>query len=499
MLASCSFLEEKIQKLQLDSRQVAQNDLFIALKGRDLDGRDFIEAAIKAGAIAIVADTEFSNDKTLTCHMVDGNKILQINIYQLANKISAFANLFYDNPSEKMDVIGVTGTNGKTTVTQLIAQWAMLIGKKSAVLGTLGNGLCGHLVPSTNTTPSSVDIQSYLADFLAKDVTIVAMEVSSHGLALGRVSDVTFSASLFTNLSRDHLDFHNTMDDYNKAKWSLFSPSDDERAVKSSGKRIINFDDEVGCSWIKQLDEVMVVSSSPKNLSNVMGLGKSYLAVSSVNYHDQGATIIFESSFGNGVLHSRLFGDFNVSNLLLAFAALLSLNYPLAALVDTAALLLPVDGRMEIFSAPEKPTVIIDYAHTPDALDKALCAAKSHCNGALWVIFGCGGDRDKGKRPLMAKVAQLHARHIIVTNDNPRTENEDAIINDILVGFAQIDDVKVIKDRASAILWAINHASSEKDVILVAGKGHEDYQIIGNIKHDYSDRKTVSHFLGTSI
>ncbi|WP_392553000.1 UDP-N-acetylmuramoyl-L-alanyl-D-glutamate--2,6-diaminopimelate ligase [Orbus wheelerorum] len=499
-LTSYPFIDQNITRLQLDSRQIMAGDLFIALKGQSSDGRDFIEKSIKAGAIAVLADAELAeHDKTLTYHLVDGKKILQINIYQLANKISAFANTFYDNPSEKMNVVGITGTNGKTTVSQIIAQWATLIGEKSAIIGTIGNGIYGHLRPSVNTTPSSVDIQSHLADFLTQSVTIVAMEVSSHGLALGRVSDVTFSASLFTNLSRDHLDFHYTMDNYNKAKWSLFSPLNDELAVKSSGKRVINFDDNVGLSWINQLDDVVVVTCIPDNLTKVQALGKRYIAVSSVSYHDQGASIIFESSFGTGILQSRLFGAFNVSNLLLAFAALLSLNYSFSALVNSAGALLPINGRMEIFTVKGKPTVIVDYAHTPDALDKALIAASTHCNGKLWVIFGCGGDRDRGKRPLMAQVAQSHTNNIIITNDNPRTENEDLIINDIVNGFIEFDNIKIIKDRTSAIQWAIEHANYETDIILVAGKGHEDYQIIGNTKHYYSDRETVSHFLGTTI
>jgi len=268
-LTSYSFINQKINRIQLDSRQIITGDLFVALKGQNVDGRDFIGNAIKAGAVAILADAQLaSQDKTLSYHLVDGKKILQVNIYQLVNQISAFANIFYDNPSTKMNVIGVTGTNGKTTVTQLIAQWAMLIGKKSAVLGTIGNGIYDNLTPSINTTPSSIDIQSYLADFLRQQVAIVAMEVSSHGLALGRVRDVSFSASLFTNLSRDHLDFHQTMDNYNQVKWSLFSPLDDEQAVKSSGKRVINFDDEVGLSWINQLDDVVAVSSNPENLND---------------------------------------------------------------------------------------------------------------------------------------------------------------------------------------------------------------------------------------
>jgi len=498
-LASLPFENQIIEQLRLDSRQVKPNDLFIALKGQSHDGREFIPQAVMSGAIAILAETDNSvEDKTLSYFTFDGKKIPQINIYQLANRISAFANEFYDHPSSKMKVIGVTGTNGKTTVTQLIAQWASLIGQKSAVLGTVGNGVYGKLTPSANTTSSSIEIQSYLAAFLAEDVKIVAMEVSSHGLALGRVQDVSYAASLFTNLSRDHLDFHHTIKNYKNAKWSLFSPLTKELAVKHSGKRVINYDDKVGRAWINKLEDAVVVSTQPEYLTKIRALGKAYIGISSIEYHDKGVSLYFDSSFGNGVLESRLFGSFNVSNLLLALGALLALGFPFFALINTVPHLSPVCGRMEIFAVKNKPTVIVDYAHTPDALDKALFAAKEHCHGKLWVIFGCGGDRDRGKRPLMANVAQSYTDNIIVTNDNPRTEDPDTIIHDIMAGFTEPNQINIVKDRMTAIQWAIDH-SNENDIILVAGKGHEDYQIIGQTKHHYSDRETVSDLLGMTL
>ncbi|RKS86939.1 UDP-N-acetylmuramoylalanyl-D-glutamate--2,6-diaminopimelate ligase [Orbus hercynius] len=485
-----------INQLKLDSRLVSTNDIFVALKGQCRDGKDFIAQAIDAGAIAILVETnQHSDDGIVTYYQPNNRPCIRIDVYQLSQRISAFAAEFYGYPSDKMRVVGVTGTNGKTTVTQLIAQWAVLLGKKSAVLGTIGNGVLGQLTPSANTTPSNVDIQHYLADFLANKVDVVAMEVSSHGLALGRVEDVSFSASVFTNLSRDHLDFHHTMAKYETAKWSLFSPAKTELAVISSGKRIINYDDTVGNAWINRLDDVMVVSANPDYLMRIRQLDKPYIAVSSLEYHNKGVSIHFDSSFGHGTLESRLFGAFNVSNLLVSFATLLALDFPFSRLVNTASYLLPVTGRMEIFTGAGKPTAIVDYAHTPDALDKALSAAKEHCHGRLWVIFGCGGDRDNGKRSLMAKVAQSYTDNIIVTNDNPRTEDQDQIIEDILKGFSQGLRVEVIKERYQAIKWAMKQAN-EDDVILIAGKGHEDYQIIGEIKHHYSDREAVQQLLG---
>lgn len=491
--------KQSINQLKLDSRLVKSGDVFIALKGHTVDGRDFISKAIDNGAIAVLVEAESKlEDKTVKYYAIEENKIPLIYIDQLASKLSAFANDFYGYPSEKMQLIGVTGTNGKTTVSQLIAQWVALLGEKSAVLGTLGNGIYNNLTPSHNTTSSPVDIQSYLADFNQQNVKVVVMEVSSHGLALDRVKDLSFAASLFTNLSRDHLDFHQTMSAYKQAKWSLFNPDLKARAVKESGKRIINFDDDVGKEWIEQLDDSIIVSMIPENLSTIKAMGHTYLCVTSVIYHNNGASIQFSSSFGDAEIESRLFGAFNVSNLIMALVSLLELGFSFDTLVKTASSLSAVCGRMEIFSVKGQPTVIVDYAHTPDALDKALSAAKVHCEGELRVIFGCGGDRDKGKRPLMAKIAEMYTKHIIITNDNPRTEKEDAIIQDIISGFAQSNYVQIVKNREMAIQEAIK-GSSDKDIVVIAGKGHEDYQIIGTEKIHYSDRETVSKLLGMSL
>ncbi|XKM13073.1 UDP-N-acetylmuramoyl-L-alanyl-D-glutamate--2,6-diaminopimelate ligase [Orbaceae bacterium ac157xtp] len=485
-----------IQELRLDSRHVQENDLFIALKGLTKDGRNYIDSAIKSGAIAVLSESDDpSTNGTITLHSHNQYLVPQFNIYQLQDKLSAFANVFYDNPSAKMQVIGITGTNGKTTISQLIAQWATLLGIKSAMLGTIGNGLYNQLVPSNNTTSSAVEIQSFLASFLKQGVELVAMEVSSHGLVLGRVKDVAFSASLFTNLSRDHLDFHHDMQAYEQAKWSLFSPNHNELAVASSGKRIINFDDEVGKQWISRLNDSIVVSAIPENLAMIQRLSHQFVAVKSVSFHECGATILISSSWGEAEIESHLYGAFNVSNLLIAFATMLSIGCDFDKLVTTSNQLKPVSGRMEIFSANNKPTLIVDYAHTPDALEKALLAAKYHCKGKLWVIFGCGGDRDSGKRPIMASVAEKYADKVIVTNDNPRTEDPNQIIKDILAGFTNPTVVQVIKDRASAIKSAVEQ-SCNNDIIVIAGKGHEDYQILGKVKHHYSDREVAEQLMG---
>lgn len=384
-----------------------------------------------------------------------------------------------------MRLVGVTGTNGKTTTTQLLAQWSQLLGETSAVMGTVGNGLLGKVIPTENTTGSAVDVQHVLAGLVEQGATFGAMEVSSHGLVQHRVAALKFAASVFTNLSRDHLDYHGDMEHYEAAKWLLYS-------THHCGQAIVNADDEVGRRWLAKLPDAVAVSMEDHINPNCHG---RWLKAIDVDYHDSGATIRFASSWGDGEIESRLMGAFNVSNLLLALATLLALGYPLADLLKTATQLQPVCGRMEVFSAPGKTTVVVDYAHTPDALEKALQAARLHCTGKLWCVFGCGGDRDKGKRPLMGAIAEQFADVVVVTDDNPRTEEPRAIINDILAGMLDAGQAKVMEGRAEAVTSAIMQAK-ENDVVLVAGKGHEDYQIVGAHRLDYSDRVTAARLLG---
>ena len=486
-----------LNHLIIDSRKVNKDDVFIAIKGYTVNGRDFIPQAISSGAAVVLIETNRKSNDLKIDFLKQKNKkaIPQISIFQLSQKLSKIANDFYCSPSKNLSVIGVTGTNGKTTVTQLIAQCVTLLNKKAALLGTIGNGIYNQLEPSLNTTLSAIEVQSALAEFVTQQVQVVAMEISSHGLAMNRVKALNCAATVFTNLSRDHLDYHKTMNKYAKAKWSLFSGDEHEKQVASSGKSIINYDDEYGRRWIDKLSSVTVVSCQPKSLRRLKTLDKPYVGVSMIEYHDKGAKIHMESSWGNAIIHSRLLGEFNVSNVLLAIATLLTLDYPFFAVVNMASYLKPICGRMEVIHVKNSPTVIIDYAHTPDALQKALQASRIHCKGQLWVIFGCGGDRDTGKRPLMAEVAEQFADKIVLTNDNPRTENEVKIIHDIEQGLANIKNTQVITDRVTAIRETLAQAKAD-DVILIAGKGHEDYQIIGKTKHHYSDQETVKQILG---
>lgn len=474
------FSRIELTEMTLDSRSVKTGCLFVAVKGHSVDGRQYIEQAIQAGAGAVLAECDAINEH-LQIRLQQNVPI--ISYYQLPAHLSHIADEFYGKPSQQLTLVGVTGTNGKTTIAQLLAQWTQLLGCRPAVMGTIGNGLYGQVKPAANTTGSAVEIQSSLAGFVQQGADFAAIEVSSHGLVQYRVEALQFAAVIFTNLSRDHLDYHQTMENYATAKKRLFSEL-------NSTHQIINADDEIGAQWLSELTNAVAVSCNPE----FQPTQKTWLKLTALSFGNQGANIQFSSSWGDGELKSRLIGVFNVSNLLLVSAALLSLGYSLADLVRTVSQLGGVCGRMEMFNAPHKPTVIVDYAHTPDALEKALQAARVHCGGKLWCVFGCGGDRDGGKRPLMAKVAEQFADCVIATDDNPRTEDNKKIMADIAAGFSHPQAVQVIHNREQAIQTAIKSAV-ENDVILIAGKGHEDYQIIGTTKHYFSDQDVVKKYL----
>ncbi|MBE8595734.1 UDP-N-acetylmuramoyl-L-alanyl-D-glutamate--2,6-diaminopimelate ligase [Xenorhabdus sp. BG5] len=474
--------ELPLREMTLDSRKAAAGDLFVAVQGHQTDGRKYIPQAIAQGVAAVIAEAKGKAENG-TMQKMHGVPVIYLD--DLNSKLSKLAGEFYQHPGNKLKLVGVTGTNGKTTTTQLLAQWSQGLGETSAVMGTVGNGLLGMIVPSENTTGSAVDIQLDLQQVAHQNATFVAMEVSSHGLVQGRVAALPFQAAIFTNLSRDHLDYHGDMENYEEAKWRLFSSHN----VK---QKIINADDVIGQKWLSRLPDAVAVSMENNLPENWQG---RWLSASEVHYHDKGVSITFTSSWGNGTLNSPLMGAFNVSNLLLALTTLLSLDYSLEKLLSTASYLSPVCGRMEVFSAVGRPTIVVDYAHTPDALEKALSAARLHCKGQLWCVFGCGGDRDKGKRPLMGGVAEQDADHVVVTDDNPRSEEPQAIVADILQGFIDPGQAMVIHGRVEAVTSAIMQAS-EEDVVLVAGKGHEDYQLVGNRRLDYSDRLTVARLLG---
>ncbi len=464
--------------IQLDSRRVGPGSLFVAIRGHQVDGRRFIEQAVAQGATAVVfeEDGEFIAPET---------SIPCIGMRDLPAHLSALAGYFYDQPAKNLELVGITGTNGKSTTALLVANWRTLLGGKAGVMGTIGNGLFGNLIEAENTTGSAVQVQANLAALQEQGADLVAMEVSSHGLVQHRVAALPFAAAVFTNLSRDHLDYHGTMEAYGAAKEQLLQLVDEPNAV-------INRDDELGAKWLEKYSSAVAFSINGP-IENHSG---RQLTAQQLDFHQQGFRAQINSSWGNGVLSAPLLGRFNVSNVLAAMGVMLVLGYDFDELLATAPKLQPVTGRMECFGGGDAPLAVVDYAHTPDALDKALQALRVHCKGQLWCLVGCGGDRDRGKRPMMAAMAEQYADRVILTDDNPRTEEPARIMADMVAGLRDPAAVQVEHDRVKAINLAIRQASKQ-DIILVAGKGHEDYQIIGTDKRHYSDRETVVAALHT--
>ena len=467
-----AWVDRPITGLSLDSRKVRPGDVFFALAGTQVHGDIYTKAAIEKGAVAVLKEAPIQAIEKL-----EGD-IPVISIPNLSQKVGEIAAQFYGHPSEKMQVIGVTGTNGKTSVTHAIAQFLQNSSKSCGLLGTLGYGTYGALEPGLHTTPDAIRLQGLLAQ-LGTDYMV--MEVSSHALAQGRVNGIRFDTAVLTNLSRDHLDYHQTMTAYGEAKRQLFLKPDLKTAI-------INLDDEFGLSVLNDLpNSVTKLTYSIQNQA-----ADVYGQISA--YNPQGCEIDIQSPWGNGLAKTRWFGQFNVSNILAALTVLLHKGLPLATLLEQLPTLRPVPGRMERFGKPDQATIIIDYAHTPDALEKALLALSEHKSGTgdLWCVFGCGGNRDKGKRPLMGEIAQRYADKIIITDDNPRHEASKKIIDDILQGCPT--PLAVIPDRQQAIHYALQNAKVG-DMVLIAGKGHEDYQEIGNQRLPFSDRELVASFL----
>lgn len=464
-----------VRHLQLDSRLVQSGDTFVAIQGHAIDGRQFIDKAIEQGANLILAQASESFPHG---YLEFRGLVPVLFIHELPEILSELAGRLYGGYSNQ--VIAVTGTNGKTTISQLIAQWLEAIGEKAAVMGTTGNGFLASLQAAHNTTGNAIEVQATLRQLAEAGAKYTAMEVSSHGLVQGRVTAVPFVAGVFSNLSRDHLDYHGTMEAYADAKLSLFTEHHCQQAI-------INVDDPVGASWVATLPHAIGVSLHTQPST------QQALWATSVQYAEKGISLAFAGSWGTGHLNVPLIGEFNAGNVLLALTTLLSLGIDKQILLDTAAQLRPVVGRMELFRSSGKAKVVVDYAHTPDALEKALRALRVHCRGKLWAIFGCGGDRDKGKRPMMAAIAEQFADEMILTDDNPRSEPPEAIIQDILAGLTH-QQVHIEHDRFQALAFALHHAG-ENDIILLAGKGHEEYQILAHQTVHYSDRESAQILL----
>lgn len=475
-----------IEEVTANSREARRGFAFLAYPGAAQDGRSYIGDAISRGVSAVLFDT----------HGFQWNpewKVPHLGVPNLKVHASHIAGEVYGHPAEALWMIGVTGTNGKTSVSQWLAHGLQLAGKKSAVIGTIGNGLVGALAPSDNTTPDAVTLQRVLRDYAREGATACAMEVSSHGLDQGRVADIKYDVAVFTNLTRDHLDYHGTMEAYGKAKAKLFA----QRGVKHA---VINVDDAFGATLAAQLAGqagIRLIRTSMRQNGSVANLVAKNVTVSPT-----GVAFDVAGEFGMAHVESDILGAFNVGNLLSVIGALIASGVRLAMAAGIAGKLMPVPGRMQTVRTSgnnsNKPLVVVDYAHTPDALEKALStvAAIVPENGRLISVFGCGGDRDRGKRPQMGAISARYADLSIVTSDNPRSEDPLRIIGDIEAGMHVTGGARyrAITDRQQAIYEALNEARAA-DIVVIAGKGHEDYQLIGTTKHHFSDAEVAEEAL----
>jgi len=463
--------------LTADSRAVKLGSIFVAYPGTVLDGRGFIAEAIARGAAAVLWERG-----GFTWN--EGWQVPNLGVEDLRARISEIAGHVHGNPSESLWMAGVTGTNGKTSVSQWIAAASNALGRRSAVIGTLGNGLVGERVEGRNTTPDPIVLQRLLADYLRRGARCVAMEVSSHGLHQARVAGIRYDAAVFTNLTRDHLDYHGTMEAYAEAKFALFAA----RGLKHA---IVNVDDDWGLRFAARL------ATSGLTLITYGTSGKPRLLASAVRLSEAGVRFRVSGDLGSGEVAAPVLGAFNVSNLLAVLGTLLAEGIAFDEAIAALGSLQPVTGRLERVGGGAQPLVVIDYAHTPDALEKALTAlrelvprTRGHAGPRaprLVCVFGCGGDRDSGKRPLMGAAAARLADHVIVTSDNPRGEDPHTIIEQIMAGTPKAE---AIEDRQVAIFTAVHHARAG-DVVLLAGKGHETYQEIAGIRHPFNDREVA--------
>jgi len=471
--------EMSVSGLQLDSRKISAGDLFLATTGFGCHAGKFIEQAIDNGAVAAAIEPPFS---------ATGFDIGELGIPAfwskgLTHNVSEIAGRFFDHPSEKLNLIGVTGTNGKSSVSHFVAE-ALAEDGTCGLMGTLGSGLYGELNSTGFTTPDPVQVQQQLAEMVEQGAKHSVMEISSHGLDQSRVAALKFDTAIFTNLTRDHLDYHETMEHYGAAKAKLF-------AMPGLKSAVVNIDDRFGRKLMGEIsDEVALYSYSLDDKSAV-------IYASEVKLHQHGLTMQVVTPWGEGELHSHLMGRFNAANLLASLAAVVLAGTDFDVALKRLSRVSTVPGRMQSFSAECSPQVVVDFAHTADALEHALTALKEHCQGHLWVVFGAGGDRDRSKRPEMGRIAAKIADRMVVTSDNPRGEKPEQIIHEIEKGIPSDCSPHIEVDRRTAIEFALAEAGPE-DIVLVAGKGHETGQIFADHTIKFSDLKVVAEILGVS-
>jgi UDP-N-acetylmuramoyl-L-alanyl-D-glutamate--2,6-diaminopimelate ligase len=463
--------------VSIDSRKVSAGDLFIALPGSRQHGSLFIDDAITRGASSVVFDAAVELP-----HRQDSD-VPMIKVPELSMQAGVIASRFFNEPSRGITVTGITGTNGKTTCSVLLAQAQNFLGARSSVIGTLGSGLWGRLAKSTHTTPDAVTLQSQISQFREQGSDELLMEVSSHGLQQGRVSGTDFNIAVFTNLSQDHLDYHGSMQKYGAAKAILFRQHELDLAV-------VNSDDAYG----RELLTGAGGSDSSIRAKQIIsyGIDSGDVRARHIKLHSTGISFQVQSRWGELNISSKLMGRFNVYNLLACAAVLLARGHEPVDVARALSIAEPAPGRMQCLRSTSA-TVVIDFAHTPDALQQALITLREHIPGRhLICVFGCGGDRDQDKRPIMGRIAEQLADIVIITDDNPRHEEAAKIRADILSGMQ--NPAQQIADRRQAIKAAWQLADRE-DIILIAGKGHESFQQVGDLKIPFSDVEVVSSLL----
>ena len=473
--------ERWVRGLALHSDEVVPGDVYFARRGRTHDGSAFIEAACAAGAVAVVAESG-----SVLPRLSRGYAVPLLLAADLPRCLGLAAHRFFGEPSSSLRVIGVTGTNGKTSVAYHVAQaihhWHAdgFHWPACGLIGTLGQGVFGRLEPSTYTTPDAITVHRLLAEFQTHRARIAVMEVSSHALAQQRVAGVVFHTAVFTNLTRDHLDFHGTMAAYGAAKRRLFEIPELRFAV-------LNLDDAFGQQLLESLPAGVEAMPYSLEVSDPRSVIRGRVVASGRD----GLTLAVDSPWGRGEVQTPLMGRFSGSNLMAVLATLLTIGVPWDAALARLAHLTPVPGRMETFGGTgAQPLVVVDYAHSPAALTVALTSLRAQCRGALWCVVGCGGDRDRGKRPLMGAIVAREADVVVLTDDNPRSEDGQSIIDEMLQGIPSRGAVIVERNREQAIRYAL-HTARPADVILVAGKGHESYQEVNGVRHPFSDASVV--------
>lgn len=469
-----------IRGLSYDSRDVSPGDLFFALRGAEVDGHDYLDAAVRLGASALVVESAPAPEVSGTAAVVE--------VPDSRRALAPIAARFFGNPSEELDLIGVTGTNGKTSTTYLAESILRAADRNPGLIGTVEMRYAGERLRAVNTTPESLDLQRILRNMRTRGIDTAVMEVSSHGLDCGRVDGCRFAVAAFTNLTQDHLDHHGDMDRYREAKLALMRDH-----LEPGGTAVVNVDDPNGGYFVDAARErgarVLRVSRKP-------GDAEVRLLSAEVSLEASRARIATPGGATDLVL--PLLGDFNLENLLVAVGIGVAIELPLETIAEGVASCPQVPGRIERIGSPSGPQVIVDYAHTPDAVDKLLATLKPLCRGRLIVVFGCGGDRDRAKRPLMAEAVAEHADRIVATSDNPRTEDPERVLDDVEAGLSGFPPVSFeafgatrgylrLADRREAIRAALAIAE-ENDMVAIAGKGHEDYQIIGRERLPFSDR-----------